>query len=369
MFAYYLLGILGLGLLMVVHEGGHLLMARAYGMRVLKFSIGFGPVLFKIEPKDGRFWLMAAGDKLKIRLFSHDEEKHGPTVYQVALIPFLAYVQIAGMNPLEEIDPDDKGSYANARLTARIMAIFAGPAANYVFASLLFFVSFWAGGKLLQGTDVKVLESRPAAAAGMKTGDKIVEVAGVAVTEWEAMAAQISAHPGQTITIVVEREGARVPLEVTPASDKGQGRVGVSPSKPPTRVSVAAQEAALLALTKPPQIVKGLVVGLGQLLTRKEEVQLSGPTEMVKQTANAAKSGWVDLLEFLGILSAYLGAFNLIPFPALDGGRLLFLGYEAATRARPNAKVEASIHAIGLLMMLGLMFYVTVANDLSSLWK
>ena len=86
------------------------------------------------------------------------------------------------------------------------------------------------------------------------------------VTEWEAMAAQISAHPGQSITIVVERDGARVRLDVPPASDKGQGRVGVSPSKPPTRVSIDVREAAMLSLTKPPQIVKGLVVGLGLLV-------------------------------------------------------------------------------------------------------
>ena len=75
------------------------------------------------------------------------------------------------------------------------------------------------------------------------------------------------------------------------------------------------------------------------------------------------KHGWTEWLKLLGALSAYLGAFNLIPFPALDGGRLMFLGYELATRRRPNAKVEAQIHVVGLLMLLGLMFYVTVFND------
>jgi regulator of sigma E protease len=85
---------------------------------------------------------------------------------------------------------------------------------------------------------------------------------------------------------------------------------------------------------------------------------------MVKETARAAQSGWVDLLYLLGALSALLGAFNLFPIPALDGGRLMFLGYEATTRRRPNARIEANVHAIGLVMMLGLMLYVTFVNDL-----
>src|SRR5262245_33227492 len=124
---YILVGILGLALLMVVHEGGHFLAARAYGMRVLKFSIGFGPTFFKIVPENGYFWFTTAADKVRIRLWRHIPEKHGPTIFQVAMIPFLAYVQIAGMNPFEEIDPEDKGSYANASLIGRIVAIFGGP--------------------------------------------------------------------------------------------------------------------------------------------------------------------------------------------------------------------------------------------------
>src|ERR1044071_5956919 len=117
-------GILGLALLMVVHEAGHLIAARAFGMRVLRFSIGFGPTLWRYQPKGSE------------------------TIYQVALIPFLAYVQIAGMNPFEDVDPDDKGSYANGSLVARISAIVAGPLANYLFASVFFFAALMIGGEV-----------------------------------------------------------------------------------------------------------------------------------------------------------------------------------------------------------------------------
>jgi len=100
------------------------------------------------------------------------------------------------------------------------------------------------------------------------------------------------------------------------------------------------------------------------MIRGKVEAKLGGPVKIVQTSARAAKRGWADWLELLGFLSAYLGAFNLIPFPALDGGRLVFLGYELATRRRPDAKMEAQIHVVGLLMLLGLMFYVTIFNDL-----
>jgi regulator of sigma E protease len=370
MIGWYLVGVLGLALLMVVHEGGHFLVARAFGMRVTKFSIGFGPTFFKIVPRDGYFWFTTAADKVRLRLWRHDPEKHGPTVYQVAMIPFLAYVQIAGMNPLEDVEPEDKGSYANASLIGRISTIFAGPLANYLFASVLFFFSFFFGGKVLPldpkaplQTEVTVIEDRPAAAANIKTGDRILEIGGVKVDEWSKMAEVISKHPNEALPVVVDRKGERVSLSVTPApDDKGKGKIGVSPLE--HRVPVGVREAAMLSLKAPPRVVRELIVGIGQYVTGRAEGELAGPAGIVKETAKAAKSGWTDLLYFLGALSAYLGAFNLIPFPALDGGRLMFLGYEATTRRRPNARIEAQIHTIGLVMMVGLMVYITFAKDL-----
>ena len=358
----YVAAALGLALLMVVHESGHFFTARAFGMRVTKFSIGFGPTFFKIEPKDGYFWFTTAAGKVRLRLWKHNPAKHGPTVYQVAMIPFLAYVQIAGMNPLEEIEPNDKGSYANASLLGRILTIFGGPAANYLFASVLFFVSVFFGGRMMRTTEVNVLEGRPAAAANMKSGDKVVEINGVAVKEFEEMAAIIADHPNVALPVVVERGGERVSLTVTPSLDHGRGRIGVGAVSTGKRVPVSARDAAVLALKAPPVVVKDLVVGLSELVTGKAEGELMGPPGIVKEAAKAAQLGWTELMWFLGGLSAYLGAFNLIPFPALDGGRLIFLGYEATTRKRPNARVEAQIHFVGLCMMLGLITYVSINN-------
>lgn len=368
---HIIIAILGLALLMVVHEGGHLLAARAFGMRVTTFSIGFGPTFFKIEPHQGYFWFTSFGGKVRLRLRKHDPEKHGPTVYQVAMIPFLAYVQIAGMNPFDEHDPEDKGSYANASLVGRIATIFGGPLANYLFASVLFFFAFFYGGIVDQcpieecGTKVTVAAGNPAEEAGLKTGDVIVEVAGVEVDRWKPMASVISKHPEESIVIVVDRDGQRLSFDVTPKKKPdGKGIIGVALRG--ERRPVGAAEAAKLALTTPPLVVRDLVVNLGEWISGKLDAELGGPVMIVKVSARAMQSGVTDWLAFLGALSAYLGAFNLIPFPALDGGRLMFLGYELATRRRPNARVEAHIHIVGLMMLLGLMLYVTIFNDLGA---
>jgi regulator of sigma E protease len=370
-----LIGILGLALLMVVHEAGHFFSARAFGMRVITFSIGFGPTFFKVEPHDGYFWFTSLGGKLRLRLGKHVPEKHGPTVYQVAMIPFLAYVQIAGMNPFEEHDPDDTGSYANASLKGRIVTIFGGPLSNYLFASVLFFFSFYYGGVIVhppadqRGTVVEIIPDRPAAEAGIQDGDTIVEVAGTKVSKWKEMSEIISKNPAKPLTIVVLRrpkgetkgDGERITIQVTPQDKDGKGLIGVMLKG--ERRPVDAAEAAKLAVTKPTVVVENLVVGLGQWITGQVEAELGGPVKIVEVSAQAMRRSPWEYLALLGALSAYLGAFNLIPFPALDGGRLMFLGYELATRRKPNAKIEAHIHVVGLMMLLGLMLYVTIFND------
>ena len=335
-----LFGILGLGLLMVVHELGHYIAARAFKMRVTRFSIGFGPALFRHTPKDS------------------------PTTYQIAIIPLLAYVQIAGMNPLEEIDPKDQGSYANASLVGRITTIVAGPLANYLFASVLFFASMMIGGQPVPTTRVTVQPHSAAEAGQMKTGDKVVEVAGQKITEWDQMRTLIAASPNKPVDIGVERNaGEIVHLTVTPtAIPSGEGRIGVESvyySRP-----AKLKEAAVYAVREPAEVVVGTMVGLGLMLTGKQKPDLAGPVGIVRETAKAARGGPAPFFWILGLISAYLGAFNLLPIPALDGGRLMFLAYEATTRQRPDPKVEAQVHAVGLFMMLALVLVVTFVIDI-----
>jgi regulator of sigma E protease len=331
--AGYLVGILGLAVLMVVHEGGHYLAARRFGMRVVRFSIGFGPTIWKHKPKDSS------------------------TVYQVALIPFLAYVQIAGMNPYEESDPNDPASYANASLWARIVTIAAGPLTNYFFASVLVFFGVLIGGK---GSMRVIVEPGPAQVAGMHTGDKVLSVNGTSVKSWEELRKEVSAHPGDQVDIAVEREGQTLHETVVPGpkGDKDEGLIHIKMMVEP----VGAAEAGKISVIAPPVFVYENVLALGRVITGKEKLQVNGPVGIVKEAAKQAQGGAGVLLPFLGMLSAYLGAFNLLPFPALDGGRLLFLAAEAVSRRKPDAKLEARVHAVGLLMLLTLIAFVTWAD-------
>jgi regulator of sigma E protease len=335
-----LFGILGLGVLMVVHEGGHYLAARAFKMRVTRFSIGFGPALFRHTPKGS------------------------PTTYQIAIIPLLAYVQIAGMNPLEDIDPKDEGSYANASLLGRITTIFAGPFANYLFASVLFFAAILVGGKEVPTMKVVVMPNSAAATAQMKDGDEVLEVAGTTVQEWDQMRSLISARPKQETDLGVRRDGQILHLKVTPApaGESGEGRIGVAPQV--QLVPATLGEATSIAIKQPAAVVATTVVQLGRMITGKDKPELSGPVGIVRETARAVKHGLAPFLFLLGLLSAYLGAFNLFPIPALDGGRLMFLAYEATTRRRPNPRIEAQVHAVGLFMMLALIAVVTIVSDI-----
>lgn len=335
--AYALIAILGLAVLMVVHEGGHYLAARRFGMRVTKFSIGFGPTLWKHRPKNS------------------------PTTFQVAIIPFLAYVQIAGLNPYEEIDPKDPGSYANASLWGRIVTIAAGPLANYLFASVLMFFGFLLGGnQLVDETSMRVniAPEGPAAQAGIQKGDRIVAVNGEGIRDWDHLKKVVGAHPGEKVDIEIERGAEHLHVSPTPmAGGDTKGKILIGPYTSWQPVTTA--EAAVLSVTEPPKVVYSLVQGLARMVAGKEKPEVSGPVGIVKETASAAKSGAHVYLKLLGALSAYLGGFNLLPVPALDGGRLLFLLFEAASRRRADAKIEAKVHAIGLLMFLTLIAFVT----------
>ncbi len=327
----YLPAILGLAVLMIVHECGHYFVARAFKLRVDRFAIGFGPPIWKHQPKGS------------------------PTIFQVGLIPFLAYVQISGMNPFEEIDPEDKGSYANASLLARISTIFAGPLANYVFASIVFFAALMLGGKYAEEPVVTVVPDSAAEVGGLLDGDEIVAIEGKKIEKWEQIPDFILPRAGEKVHLDVRREGQTRSLVVVPREQEGKGFLGVGRAKLPMPVGQAVTQSIL----QPALIVKLTVVSLGRMLTGQEDGQLTGPIGIMRETKKAAEMGLPIYLSIIGFLSTSVGFFNMLPVPALDGGRLAFLGYEAITRRRPNQKVEAQIHMAGMLLLLTALVLVS----------
>jgi regulator of sigma E protease len=327
-----LYGIFALVVLMIVHESGHFFAAKAFRMRVETFSIGFGPPIWKHTPKGS------------------------PTTYQLALIP-LAYVRIAGMNPFEEVDPDDEGSYANASLVGRISAILAGPLANYVFASVAFFASLMIGGKIIETTKVVVSAQGAAKAAGLHDGDRILGIEGQPVGKWEQLQKIVSSSPGKKIALEIERDSVKQTIHVTPRplGKNGGGIIGVSPEPVPMPVG----EALKTSVVSPAMIVSYTVKSLYRWIVGLEKAQLTGPLGMMRETEKAAELGFSFYLSVLAFLSTSVGFFNMLPIPGLDGARLLFLGYEAVTRRQPNQRFEAQVHAVGILVLLAALALVS----------
>lgn len=363
---YVLLAILGLSVLVIVHESGHYLVARMFGMKVLRFSIGLGPTLFRYQPKDS------------------------PTVFQVCAVPFLAYVQIAGMHPGEDIDPKDKSLFPNASLTARMLTIVAGPLANYLAASLIVFaVGMYGWPQETPSSPMTVgmvSEGTPAAAAGLRAGDIIVEANGQAIDDVDGLIAATAPRGGSATEYLVKRASGGSPpaaaanaggidaagqametlrLTITPEVRDGRGVIGVTAVTKREYVPMGLAEAARAAVVFPVELTVVQLEGFADLFARRSTEGLTGPVGMGKLVAEQAQQGVVEYLMMLMLLSVALGMFNLLPFPALDGGRLVFLGYELVTRRRPNARFEAIVHTVGLLFFLSVLVLVTFRDVMS----
>lgn len=341
-----LLAILGISLLVVVHETGHYVAARAFGMRVLRYSIGFGQVLWRYQPKGS------------------------PTVFQVCAIPFLAYVQIDGMNPMERVEPDDPQLFANKSIVARIVTIGAGPFANYLLASVIVF-----GLTLTYGVPVpaehplsvgEVQPSSPAAEAGIRPGDVFLEANGKPVASVSKLIGVTAPRGGQETVYRLRRGEETLEVTLTPeATGEGEpARVGVAFGG--VRRSAGMAEAIGIAIATPIDETVRTVERLSAIVNRGSlnGLQVSGPVGMTKMMAQSASLGPQYYLRLLYLISIALGFFNLLPVPALDGGRLVFLGYELITRRRANEKVEAAIHTVGLLFLLGVLVLVTYQDFL-----
>ena len=336
-----LITVVALSVLIIIHEGGHYLAARAFGMRVLRYSIGFGPTLFRYQPKGS------------------------PTVFQVAVIPFLAYVQIAGMNPNEEVDPDDPELYPNKSLFARVTTIAAGPIANYLTASAIVF-ALGVTNTLPPMQPVEpmqvghVVPDSPAAEAGLREGDVIVMANGEAIANVSELIDATAPRAGEPTQYVIERDGkAMAPITITPLDRGGRGQIGVGAKMIRLYEHLGVWDSAKLSVVLPFQMTMAQLNGLAEMVKRRSTEGIGGPVMMGKMVAEAAQAGLPAFLWILMFISVALGMFNLLPFPALDGGRLIFLGYEAVTRRRANEQFEMAVHAFGIVFLLGVMILVT----------
>jgi regulator of sigma E protease len=338
------LAILGLGLLIMVHEAGHMFLARLMGMRVDRFSMGFGPTLLRWRGKK--------------------------TTYQIAMIPLGGFVQIAGMNPHEQLSADDPGSYAHKPAHARFATILAGPLTNYLFAIVIMcsVMLLW-GFPNWQNMILEVEKDSPAARAGLLPDDKIAAIDGKPVTTVGEATEEIASSGGRPLRVTLVRGASKVTLTVTPRPKKRTFRIGVAFGRKLTFSPLGAGSAIALGCLFPLDQTSKALAGFKQLFSGQAGVeQVSGPLEIVRQLKLSFEDSLAMALILLAILSVYLGLFNLMPLPALDGGRLLFLLFGMIFRRPVDQRIENAVHMVGFLLLLGLLLLVTF-GDVARLFK
>jgi regulator of sigma E protease len=335
-----LLAIVLVGVLIFLHEAGHFVVAKAMGVRVKAFSIGFGPALASV--------------------------RRGETRYQLSLVPFGGYVMFDEPDPA--VTAPDPRSFEAQSAGRRALIAVAGVATNLVvaFAVLLALYGLY-GLPRLQLQVAAVVAHSPAAAAGLRRGDVLVQVGGVSMAQDpSAITSIVAAHDERPLVVVYRRGNALGRAVVVPRPSAGAGH--------PVRIGVYLQEAfgygggsagARLgaAWSGTGQVLTLLVGGLGQLVSgRVPASQLGGPVRIVSETSQVAATGVPALLYWLAILSANLAVLNAVPFPGLDGGRLAFLLGEVLARGRRNIRLEQAINFIGLVVLMLFIGALTVQD-------
>ncbi|WP_207458502.1 RIP metalloprotease RseP [Azospirillum sp. SYSU D00513] len=356
----FLAFLLVLTVLVFVHELGHYLVARRNGVRIEVFSIGFGPELFGFHDRAGTRWKFSA-------------------------IPLGGYVKMFGdadaastpSSGLQGLTADERAvSFHHKRLGQRAAIVAAGPIANFLFSFVVLAVLFATVGQSFTPADVGGVQPGSAAErAGLQPGDLIVSVDGTGIQRFEEIRQIVSIRPGETLEVVVEREGQRRTLQVTPDVSEVQDRMGNTHRIGLLGITRSGAEMVrhdpLTAVWQSGREILGMVGGtftaLGQMIegTRGTE-ELGGPLRIAQMSGEVAQTGWYPLVWFMTFLSINLGMINLFPVPMLDGGHLLFYAIEGL-RGRPlGARAQEYGFRIGLALVLTLMVFATW-NDLVQL--
>lgn len=354
-----------LSLLVFVHEMGHYLAGRFSGIRVLAFSIGFGPELIGWTDRHGTRWKISAiplGGY--VRFFGDDDASSRPD-----------FDGIAQMSEAERAQ-----SFMGAKLWKRAITVAAGPIANFVLAIGIFAVIFSIYGKPV--SDPIVSEVKPdsaAEAAGFKPGDRIVAVDGNPVVTFSDLQRYVSMRPGLPIDARVQRDGKDIDLKVTPVSTEIEDNFGNKIQVGIIGIMSNAQSGNFrIEKLNPLQaigegtrqswhVVTGTYDYLSNMIAgRMKADQLGGPIRIAQASGEMASVGIAALLQLAAVLSVSIGLLNLMPVPVLDGGHLLFYAIEAV-RGRPVGQAAQDVaFRIGLAMVLSLMVFATW-NDIARL--
>jgi len=346
--------IVALGALVFVHELGHFIVAKRSGVRVLRFSIGFGPVVYA--------W------------------RRGETEYAISAIPMGGYVKMLGEDDDDEagVAAEPERAFSTQPLWKRAAIVGAGPIMNFVFAFAVYAALFASIGVELPSNQPRVggvSPGLPAEQAGLRPGDRVVSIDGRPVATWEELSGIVLASQGRTLHVVVERDGQQLPLEVTPTLHVGRTmfgeetesvyRIGIEASHEWSRVGPvqAVGMAAQQTWTASYVVLKGLAL---MLQGRVPLSELGGPIAIARAAGQQAQEGVSRFCSMLAFLSVNLGVLNLLPIPALDGGHLAFFGLEGLMRRPLRQRHREIAQQVGVLLLITLMVFVFY-NDIHRL--
>jgi len=339
--------------LIILHEFGHFILAKEFGVKVEEFGIGYPPRIF--------------GKKI------------GETIYSLNLLPFGAFVKMPG----EIGDKDNKSSFSHQAVWKRAVIAFGGVLSFWIMAAILFSIVFGIGAQVVVDDNQRditnpkvqiagVSTGSPAEKAGLKLGDtiKTVEVGGVVaeigkVKDLQDFTAQ---HLGQDLSLTVERGKENLVLKLTPrvSPPAGEGPVGVSLVRTAIK-SYPWYQAPWQGIVSTVSMTGAIIEGYGQAIKNvaggvPSGVQMTGPIGIFQMLSQAGQMGAAYFVQFVGMIAIYMAIFNVLPIPAVDGGKLMFLLIEAIRRRPIPEKVEQSITAVFFMALLLLMAFVTVKD-------
>ena len=360
-FVMYVLGfLLLLGPLVTIHELGHYLVGRWFGVKAETFSIGFGKELAGWTDKRGTRW-------------------------KLAVLPLGGYVQFAGdMNPASQPDaewlklpPAERNCCFQAKpLWQRALIVLAGPAANFIFAIAILAGFLMAYGQLVAAPTIGIIEPGSVAEkAGLRPGDRITAIGGASVDQFNDVSRLIAPHPREAMVIELVRGETPQRLTVIAApklerdkfgNEFTRGYLGIGPANPEVR-SVNPLQAVGLAVVQTRDMIGMMITGIGQIVTGKRSVEeLGGPLKIAKFSGEQLSEGWRAFVAFAAFISINLGFINLLPVPVLDGGHLAFYAAEAIRRKPASQRSQEWAFRTGVAFVVALMLFVTF-NDLASL--
>jgi len=348
---YILSFVLVVGVIILVHEFGHFMAARAVGIRVDRFSIGFGPKIVSIQ--------------------------RGETDYRISWVPLGGYVKMAGMidesleNPEgDDFDPKDPCLFMNKTGLQKLFVVSAGVIMNMVLAALVLWGVYATRGVPSLPEKVGTVIDRPVAGfpaekAGLARGDKILAVDGKPVGAWQDLVNEIYARPGEEIQVEVQRGSQDMTIQMTTRTEsqrgKKIGKIGIAPMLEYEKMGVG--KAFVYGWTATWSILERTAVSIAMLVSGRASVKdLAGPVGIAKMTGETARQGFAELLELLALISVNIGFLNILPIPALDGGHLAMVVIEGVRRRPLSTKLKLWIQQVGMILLL-LLIAVVVFND------